>query len=250
MKFDGIEGKRVLVTGSSRGIGAETAVAFAEAGAVVGLHCRNRKNGAETVLKRIRSTGATADLFQGDLLDVENASQLIEAFVERFGGIDVLVNNAGSPIHTRHALDVDVGTFEDTLRLNTLSPFFVAQKAISQMKLQGNAGRIINVSSIGVKYAGSDTTLHYTAAKAALETITRSLAKIVAPCNILVNAVRPGVTDTDAVEHYVSDKHERVSQIPLKRMAHPSEISNMILFLASSAGDFITGQIIAVSGGD
>ena len=201
-------------------------------------------------MKRIRSTGATVDLFQGDLLDVENASQLIEAFVERFGGIDVLVNNAGSPIHTRHALDVDLKTFDDALRLNTLSPFFIAQKAISQMKGQGTGGRVINVSSIGVKYAGSETTLHYTAAKAALETITRSLAKIVAPYNILVNAVRPGVTDTDAVDHCVSNREDRVDLIPLKRMANPGEISNMILFLASNAGGFITGQIIAVSGGD
>lgn len=250
MTFDGLEGKRTLITGSSSGIGKEIALAFAQAGATVGIHFGENKNKAEAVLTQIQEYGTISDLFPGNLTDIQSALKLIETFVERFGGIDILVNNAGSYIQRQPVLELDVETFENALRLNTLSPFFMAQKSIHQMMKQENGGRIINISSIGVKYGGGTDGLHYSVSKAALEQVTRGLAKIGAPHNILVNAVRPGLTDTPTFTNLKSNLEKRINMIPLKRMGKPSEIAQMVLFLSSCAGNFITGQIIAVSGGD
>ena len=250
MRFDGLEGKRVLVTGSSSGIGKETALAFADAGAAVGVHYGHNAEGAEAVLKQIQALGATGCLFPCDLFNPANARSLVDTFVDRFSGIDILINNAGALIQMQNALELELETFENALRVNMLSPFFIAQKAIRQMKKQGTGGKIVNVSSIGVKYGGSVDSLHYSASKAALEAVTRNLAKIGAPDKILVNAIRPGLTDTPGIVPFKSDLQERIDLIPLKRMGKPAEIAQMILFLASSAGNFITGQIMAVSGGD
>ena len=138
----------------------------------------------------------------------------------------------------------------ETFLLNVESPFFLAQAAFRHMQEAGG-GKIVNISSVGVKFGGSPRTLHYSAAKAALEGVTLGLAKAGAPHRVLVNAIRPGVIDSPF--HQIKSKQEweaRVAQIPLKRPGTPLDIARMVLFLLSPAGDFITGQVFVVSGGE
>jgi len=177
---------------------------------------------------------------------------LIHDFIEVFGSIDILVNNAGGIYGNKNFLEIDEDSWNQTFTLNVTAPFFLARDAFSFMKLHGG-GKIINISSISAKYGGSGTTMHYGAAKAALEAITRGLAKAGAPYNILVNTIRGGVIDTPFHEKIQRDRknlEERINLIPLKRMGKPLDIARMALFLASEAGDYITGEIFTVAGGD
>jgi 3-oxoacyl-[acyl-carrier protein] reductase len=164
--------------------------------------------------------------------------------------LDGLVNNAGAVIGAVPFTELDESAWGQTFLLNAESPFFLAQAAFKHMQKAGE-GRIVNISSVGVKFGGSPRTLHYSAAKAALEAVTLSLAKAGAAHHILVNAIRPGVIATSF--HTVKSKQEwdaRVQLIPLKRAGSPLDVARMVLYLLSSGGDFITGQVFAVSGGE
>ena len=248
--MDSLRGKRVLVTGGATGIGAGIVKAFSDYGARVGVHYRKSEAEAKALQEELCRENTNMLLFQADLLESVERERLIEDFLKEFGGIDVLVNNAGGPVGTDHFLELDQASWDETFALNVTAPFFLAQSVFPSMRNAGG-GRIINISSIGVKYGGSEKTLHYNAAKASLEAVTRGLAKLGAEYNVLVNAVRPGVVDT-AVYQFVSreDFQRRVDLVPLKRSGKPEEIAAMVRFLASDAGSYITGQIIAVSGGD
>ena len=145
---------------------------------------------------------------------------------------------------------MDEESWDKTFQLNTRTPFFLAQNAFKHMKENGG-GKIINISSISVKYGGSSQTLHYGAAKSALETITLGLSKAGAKHNILVNTVRGGYIDTPMHQKMGrKNSKERIEMIPLKRAGKPEDIARIVLFLASEAGDFITGETFTVAGGD
>jgi len=242
--------KRVLVTGGATGIGAEIVKSFVDYGAQVGVHYRKSEAEAKALKKEVCGENTEVTLFQADLSESIEREQLIEEFLKEFRGIDVLVNNAGGPVGTDHFLELDHASWEKTFSINVTAPFFLAQSVFPLMSKAGG-GRIINISSIGVKYGGSEKTLHYNAAKASLEAVTRGLAKLGAEHNILVNAIRPGVVDTAAYQFVSREEfRRRVELIPMKRPGKPQEIAEMVRFLASDAGSYITGQIIAVSGGD
>ena len=164
----------------------------------------------------------------------------------------MLVNNAGGVYGARDVLTLDEESWDKTFALNTTASFFLARDAFLYMKNHGG-GRIINISSISAKYGGSPTTIHYGAAKAALDAVTKGLAKAGAPYNILVNSVRGGVIDTPFHKKIHRDKkslEERIKLIPLKRMGEPIDVARVVLFLASDAGSYITGEIFTVAGGD
>jgi len=248
--ISGLENKRVLVTGATGGIGTRLVRMFAEKGAVVGIHYHQNREQAELLTREIESNGGQAGCFQSDLL-ASTGADLVDAFVERFGGIDVLVNNAGAICGFKDFLELDETSWSETFQLNTQSPFFLAQRAFARMKKSGG-GKIINISSIAAKYGGSSRSLHYGASKAALEAVTVGLAKAGASHNILVNAVRGGYIDTPA-QHRLSSQKDltgRIKRIPLQRAGQPGDIASMVVFLASGAGDFITGEIMTVAGGD
>lgn len=246
----GLSGKRVLVTGGGTGIGASIVEVFAEAGAGVGLHHWRSEAGARALAERLRARGVEIHLFRADLLDPTARDGLVPEFLARFGGIDVLVNNAGAPLALAHYLELGPESWRREFSLNVDAPFFLAQAAMRKMRESGG-GRIVNISSIGVKYAGSAQTLSYSAAKAALEAVTRSLAKLGAEHNILVNAIRPGVVGATLQRMMPSEEfNRRVDLIPLKRPGDPREVAEMVRYLASDAASYITGQIIAVAGGD
>ncbi len=248
--ISGLKNKKVLVTGATGGIGTSLVRMFAEKGAVVGIHYHQNKEQAELLDREVESKGGRSGCFQADLLS-SGGTDLVDAFVERFDGIDVLVNNAGAICGFEDFLNLDETAWSDTFQLNAQAPFFLAQRAFARMKKSGG-GKIINISSIAAKYGGSARSLHYGASKAALEAVTVGLAKAGAPHKILVNAVRGGFIDTPAQQRLSSQKDlkERIKLIPLQRAGKPEDIASLVVFLASDAGDFITGEIMTVAGGD
>ncbi|MDD1659599.1 MAG: SDR family oxidoreductase [Methanomicrobiales archaeon] len=248
--FGNLRGKKVLVTGASSGIGACTARLFAREGALVGIHHHTGETGARTVLKEIQERGGEGLLLKADLLDPPQREGLVGRFIDRTGGIDILINNAGGPLGREHFLDLPVSSWEGTLSLNLTAPFILAREAFRWMKDHGG-GRIVNISSIAALYGGSVTSLPYGAAKSGLEAVTRSLARAGAPHNILVNTIQPGVIDTPA--HRKMGRRsleERARTIPLGHPGTPRDVAGLCLFLASDGGDYITGQTFRVTGGE
>jgi 3-oxoacyl-[acyl-carrier protein] reductase len=248
--FKVMRGKRVLVTGASTGIGAAIARLFARHGALIGLHYASNREAAEAMRAAIEAESGQAACFRADLLDAEAPGALLESFVGAFGGIEVLVNNAGGMMTTAHFLDLDVAGWERTLRLNLVAPAVLARYAFAFMRDHGG-GRIINISSVSAKFGGSATSLPYSVAKGGLEVLTRGLAREGARHNVLVNAVRPGFIRTPFHEKFPkADLDARLGLIPLKRPGEPDDIARMALFLASDGGNFVTGEVFAVAGGE
>ena len=247
--FD-VKGKRVLITGASTGIGACIAELFASHGANVGIHYNKSETEANDVLQRIKCHGGNATILQANLLSNSSYKKLVDSFIDTFGGIDVLVNNAGGIYGFKHFLELDEESWDDTFTLNVKSSFFIAKESFSFMRSHGG-GKIINISSISAKYGGSENSMHYGAAKAALDAITKGLSRAGTEYNILVNSVRAGFVDTPFHKKIGRENiDERINLTPLKRAGEPIDIAKMVLFLASEAGDYITGETFTVAGGD
>ncbi len=251
--FETISGKRVLVTGASSGIGASIAKLFANYGAYVGLHYRSGKEPVKNLLEEMLVSFGKVEIFQGDLLELEIRQNLVKSFIKVFGGIDVLINNAGAVYDYKHFFELMEDSWDKTYTLNVKAPFYLTRDAFNYMKEHGG-GRIINISSVSVKYGGSAKGLHYTASKAALDSLTVGFSRAGAKNNILVNSIRCGVIDTPMhkrIEGYSEENFkQRISLIPLQRIGTPVDIARMALFLASEGGNFITGEKFAVAGGD
>ena len=246
----GLKDKKVLITGATGGIGSCLVRMFASEGATVGIHYHQNQEQAKSLTQSIEADGGRAECFKTDLLSTD-APSLIHDFIEKFSGIDVLVNNAGGILGFKDFLELDETSWNETQRLNVQAPFFLAQQAFSHMKEHGG-GKIINISSIAAKYGGSAKSLHYGAAKAALEAVTTGLARAGAQHNILVNAVQGGYIDTLLQQRFAEEKDlkARIELIPLKRPGKPEDVAGAVVYLASTAGDFITGEIMTVAGGD
>lgn len=242
------ESKRILVTGASSGIGFQVAHDFLKLGTSVGAHYCHNQAGARRLLDY--AAPEQCQIFQADFSRSEEVLRLWDEFMTWGGRIDVLVNNAGEATQPASMNELTEHAWDKTFQVNVKAPFLLSRAALSVMSKQ-RSGRIINISSIGVKFGGSPVTVHYSASKAALEAITKSFAKAGAPFNVLVNVVQAGVTKTPLHEKIGrTDLSERIALIPLKRLAEPREISNVVLFLASEESSFITGTVVSVSGGE
>jgi 3-oxoacyl-[acyl-carrier protein] reductase len=241
------EGQVVLVTGAARGIGRSTALEFGARGATVIANYLASEAEAQAVVTEIAQGGGKAEAFQADVRDGHGVLGMVNAIIERYGRIDVLVNNAGI---TRDALTpmMDDPEWDDVLAVNVGGAFRVA-RAVARPMLLAKRGRIINVSSVAATKGGRGQA-NYAASKAALEGFTRSLAVELAPKGILVNAVAPGVVVTEMSRRVREEAEAEVlSKILLKRYGTAAEIAGVVAFLASDAAAYITGAVIPVDGG-
>jgi 3-oxoacyl-[acyl-carrier protein] reductase len=240
--------KYILVTGASSGIGFQTAKDFLSEGAFVGVqYCKNI-SGVKRILKYAKNKHCK--IFKSDFSRSEEVSALWNKFMLwSKGRIDILVNNAGfvKPMPLENLSEEE---WDRTLQVNLKAAFLLSQAAFPIMSKKKN-GRIINISSGSWKYGGGKDGIHYSISKAALEAMTIAFAKIGAPHNVLVNAIRPGATKTPFHKKMGrKNLSARINLVPLKRLAEPSEISNTVLFLAGSKSSFITNAIIDVRGGE
>jgi len=243
-----LTGKVALVTGGSRGIGRSIALACAKAGARVALTYNVNANLADEVVGAISTLGSKAVRIQAS---VENRSSVRRAMSEaksELGPVDILVNNAAlaqeKPFHTITDMD-----WNQMLAVNLGGPFICCQEVLPDM-LKRNWGRIINISSIGGQWGGFNQ-VHYAASKAALISLTRSLARIYSGQGITTNAVAPGLVSTEmsAAEIDSAAGREKLRNIPIGRIATGEEVANVVVFLASEAASYITGQTMNVNGG-
>ena len=243
-----LKNKYVLVTGASSGIGFQIAKDFLLEGAFVGVHYCNNLKGAKRALKYAKNK--QCKIFKSDFSSSKEVSALWNEFILwSKGRIDILVNNA-SFVKPMPLENLSEEEWDRTFQVNLKAAFQLSRAAFSIMSKKKN-GRIINISSGGWKYGGGKDTVHYSASKAALEALTKAFAKIGAPHNVLVNAIRPGATKTPFHKKIGrNDLSARINLVPLKRLAKPSEISNSVLFLASSKSSFITNTIIDIAGGE
>ncbi len=234
--------QRVLVTGATAGIGQETARLFARRGAAVVITGRDTQRGAQTVAS-IEAEGGRAEFIAADLNDIESVRRL----AEQVGEVDVLVNNAAT--HTfGPTLEQDVESFDMTFDVNVRAPFFLAAALLPKMIARGS-GAIVNISSMGAS-VGVPFAPVSAAAKAALESFTRSWAAAFGANGIRVNTIAPGPTRTDSAVSALGDGAEqRGSATPLGRTADPREIAEAIVFLASPQASYLTGATVAVDGG-
>lgn len=250
--FDSIKNKRVLVSGAAVGIGAEIARIFGEHGAYVGVHYNKNKTKAEKVANIISRTGK-AKLFQCDFHDISSVEKLVPSFEEALGDIDILINNAGGIYDYEQYSTLSEMSWDKTYELNVKAPFFLMRAAFDRMK-ERSGGRIINISTTSVKYGGSEKNMHYSSSKAAFDSLTKGFSRAGAKHNILVNSIRCGLIQSDMkknVAGYTEENYQkRKALIPLQRVGDPLDIARMALFLASSGGDYITGEAICVAGGD
>lgn len=239
--------KKALVTGGSRGIGRAIALAFADAGADVAFTFRSAGSAAEEVKAAIEAKGRKAMALQSDAKDFQGAQQTVDTVLKEFGRIDILVNNAGI---TKDGLLMRMSEqdWDDVLDTNLKSAFNFA-KAVCRPMMSQREGRIINISSIsGV--IGNAGQANYSAAKAGMVGLTKTLAKELASRNIQVNAIAPGFVDTDMTEKLTPQQRESLlTIIPMKRTAKSEEIASAAVFLAAPASSYITGQVLCVDGG-
>ena len=240
-------GRIVLVTGSSRGIGRATALHLGNLGYRVAVHYASSSVAADEVVAELRSGAVDAAAFQADIADPEACRELIKAVVERFGGLDVLVNNAGI---TRDGLVLRMkdDDWHSVIETNLSSAFYLSRTALRSM-LKSSAARIVNVSSV-VALRGNAGQANYIAAKAGLIGLTKALAREYGAKGVTVNAVAPGFIEsdmTDSLEESLRDDY--LNQIPAGRFGKPDEIAAAIAFLASEGAGYVNGQTLAVDGG-
>ena len=249
--MDDLKGKVVLITGSSSGIGAAAAVDFGACGAQVAVHCHAHAEQARTVLARVREAGGDGAVFHADVADTAQLERLADEVERHFGRIDVLINNAGSMVRRGPLMDADDAMIERVFHLNARSMLALCRRVVPLMRRQGR-GAIINVTSQSARTGGSLGAGLYSASKGYVNTMTRALARELAPDGIRVNAVSPGVILTPIHDGLTSPAvlEQLRAAVPMGRLGRAEECSGAMLFLASERlSGYVTGQIIEVNGG-
>lgn len=239
--------KVVLITGASNGIGLEMAKTFAENDYVVIVNYFKSKQNAENLAKELTEKGHTALLFQADVENFVQVENMVKEIIKIFGHIDVLINNAGV-CSSKILLDETTDSIIKTINTNLIGTINCC-KAVYGYMTSKNYGKIINVSSVWGLYGASEETV-YSASKGGINAFTKALSKELIYSGINVNAIAPGVVNTNMMKNYTHEELEQIkNDIPLKRFASAKEIAELALFLASDKASYITGQIIQIDGG-
>jgi len=245
-KFN-LTGKVAIVTGSAKGLGQGAALGFAEAGADLALV--DVLNTDETA-KRVRALGRRVCQIQANLLERAAAQRIADTATKELGGIDILLNNAGI-IRRAPLLEFTEKDWDEVIQINESAVFFLSQAVAKQMVQQGRGGKIINIASL-LSFQGGIRVPSYTAAKSAVMGLTRLMANELAPHRINVNAVAPGYMATDNTAPLRADAQrsaEILGRIPAGRWGEPEDLQGALVFLGSSASDYVTGYTLAVDGG-
>ena len=253
--FNDLKNKRILVTGASQGIGLAAARAFARQGATVGISARAHSDGIEQSLAELRELGGEAEFFAGDLAQTAACEQLIERFVARFGGLDVVVNNVGGLVGRKPIGDIDDAFFDQVFDLNARSAHMVTRYALPHLKASaqasGTTSSVILVGSFAAYMGGGPGASLYAAAKAWLHTVQKNWVTSYTKDGIRFNVVSPGTVDTAFHADKNDDVRAQISAtIPMGRFATAEDVAPTFLFLAShTCSGYITGQVINVNGG-
>jgi 3-oxoacyl-[acyl-carrier protein] reductase len=255
MMFDDLKGKRILVTGSTMGIGLAAVEAFARCGAKVGMNGRHKPADLDATLKRFNSLGGEVEFFQADVSQTPACTKLVDDFVARFGGVDVLINNAGGLVGRKPLPDIDDEFFDAVSHLNNRSAVMVTKRAlphlIASAKASGETASVIMLGSIAEDVGGGPGAGLYAAAKAWVHIVQKNWVLMHTKDGIRFNTISPGTIDTP----FHADKDEATkaniaATIPMKRLGRAEECAPAFLFLAShKASGYITGQYIGINGG-
>ncbi len=245
------QGRTALVTGASRGIGAASAVALAQAGcAKVLVHYGSAKEGAEETAAAVRAAGAEAVVIGGDLGTEAGIRGFLEELGEEAGRVDILVNNAGSLVERAKLAEMSYELYNRVMDLNVKSVWFLTQAVAAGMAERG-WGRVVNLSSIAARNGGGPGATVYAAAKAAVSAMTKGMARELAPRGVRVNAVSPGTVDNDFHARFSTREilDGVVKMTPQGRLSTNEDMAEVIVFLCSEAARNVVGQTIEVNGG-
>lgn len=240
-----LKGKTAIVTGGSRGIGAAICKRFAEQGANIALLYAGNTQKAEETKAALQEMGVKAEAYQCNVADAEQVAAVCKQIIKDFDGADILVNNAGI---TKDKLVpmMKVPDFDSVVDTNLKGAFYMINQ-LYPVFMKQKSGKIINISSVS-GLMGNPGQTNYSASKAGLIGLTKSVAKELASRNVNCNAIAPGFVATDMTEN-LSENNALVDHIPMKRFAQPEDIANLALFLASDQSDYITGEVIRIDGG-
>lgn len=239
--------RTVCVTGATGGIGKAICLLFARNGWNIVGQFAHAATTAAALQNEVAGLGRESHFIQADL-STETGTTILLGELSRLS-VDALVNNAGAYIHDMRYDTLSMSQLHLAFTLNAISPLMLASALFPQM-CQAKFGRIVNISSIAAKYGGSASSMHYGCAKRALEGVTLTLAREGASHNVLVNTVRPGVIQTPFHNPSIKDMVARTKIIPARRLGTAEEVANAVYFLGSHENTFITGQTLAISGGE
>ena len=242
-----LKDKVALVTGASRGLGKAISLKLAAEGARVTVNYMKNADKAEEVVKEIISGGGSAAAMQADITSLPEVEKMVDSLYEQFGRIDILVNNAGVT-KDELLLSMTPEDWDIVIRTN-LGGLFNCTKAVAKYMMVQKSGRIINISSVAGERGGRGQS-NYAASKGGINAFTRSVAMELAPKKITVNAVAPGVVETEMSSTVIRRAKDIIlDAVALKRLGQPEEIANVVAFLASDDASYITGEVIRVDGG-
>ncbi|SDQ90768.1 SDR family oxidoreductase [Virgibacillus salinus] len=245
-----LDGKTAIVTGGGRGLGAQIAHAFAEAGANVVI-CSRKLEACQEMSENLKNLGVDSLAFECDISNPEDVKKVVNSTIEHFGTIDILVNNSGATWGAP-AVDMPYEAWQKVMNVNVTGTFLMSQE-VGKTMIKQNKGKIINIASVA-GFGGTDPrymdTIGYNTSKGAVMTFTKDLAVKWGQYNINVNAIAPGFFPTKMSRGLLAEGEEKILEgTPLKRLGSDTDLQGTALFLASKASDFVSGDVIAVDGG-